>query len=38
VTGITFEEMPIIAVSRGEFIQWDLSGVGEDLTNLAEQV
>jgi hypothetical protein len=37
VTGITFEEMPIIAVSRGEFIQWDLSGVGEDLTNLAEQ-
>ncbi|UXF50540.1 hypothetical protein 7778G3F11_37 [Haloquadratum phage sp.] len=38
VTGITFEEMPIIAVSRGEFIQWDLSGVGEDLTNLEEQV
>jgi len=38
VSGITFEEMPIIAVSRGEFIQWDLSGVGEDLTNLAEQV
>jgi len=38
VTGITFEEMPIIAVSRGEFIQWDLSGVGEDLTNLEEEV
>jgi len=37
VTGITFEEMPIIAVSRGEFIQWDLSGVGEDLTTLEEQ-
>jgi len=35
VSGITFEEMPIIAVSRGEFIQWDLSGVGEDLTNLS---
>jgi len=34
VTGITFEEMPIIAVSRGEFIQWDLSGVGVDLTTL----
>jgi len=34
VSGITFEEMPIIAVSRGEFIQWDLSGIGEDLNTL----
>jgi hypothetical protein len=34
VTGITFEEMPIIAVSRGEFIQWDLSGTGEDVNTL----
>jgi len=34
VTGITFEEMPIIAVSRGEFIQWDLSGIGEDVNTL----
>jgi formyltetrahydrofolate synthetase len=38
VTGITFEEMPIIAVSRGEFIQWDLSGTGEDITDLSEVV
>jgi len=26
--------MPIIAVSRGEFIQWDLSGIGEDVNTL----
>lgn len=38
VTGITFEEMPILDASRGEFVQWDLSGIGEDLTNLAAQV
>jgi hypothetical protein len=36
VTGITFEEMPILDFSRGEFIQWDLSGTGEDLTDLSE--
>jgi hypothetical protein len=36
VSGITFEEMPLIAVSRGEFIQWDLSGVGEDISDVAE--
>jgi len=35
VTGITFEEMPILDFSRGEFIQWDLSGTGEDLTDLS---
>jgi hypothetical protein len=38
VTGITFEEMPILDFSRGEFIQWDLSGTGEDLTDLSEVV
>jgi len=36
VTGVTFEEMPLIDASRGEFIQWDLSGIGEDLTDLSE--
>jgi hypothetical protein len=35
VTGITFEDMPIIDASRGEFIQWDLDGTGEDLTDLS---
>lgn len=34
VEGITFEEMPIIAASRGEFVQWDLDGTGEDVTDL----
>jgi hypothetical protein len=38
ITGITFEEMPILDFSRGEFIQWDLSGTGEDLTDLSEVV
>lgn len=38
VIGVTFEEMPILDLSRGEFIQWDLSGTGEDLDNLAAQV
>lgn len=33
VTGITFEEMPMIAASRGEFVQWDLEGTGEDISN-----
>jgi len=32
VEGITFPEMPIIAASRGENIQWDLSGTGEIVT------
>jgi|AKVG01.1.fsa_nt_gi hypothetical protein len=35
VTGITFEEMPIFDGSRGEFIQWDLDGIGEDVTDVA---
>lgn len=38
VTGITFEEMPILDFSRGEFIQWDLSGIGEDMSDLSEVV
>lgn len=38
VSGITFEEMPVLDFSRGEFIQWDLSGVGEDMTDLSEVV
>jgi hypothetical protein len=33
VEGITFESMPLIEASRGEFVQWDLSGTGEDVTN-----
>lgn len=33
VTGITFEEMPLIQASRGEFVQWDLSGQAMDITN-----
>lgn len=33
VTGITFEEMPLMDASRGEYVQWDLSGTGEDVTN-----
>jgi hypothetical protein len=32
VTGITFESMPLFEASRGEFVQWDLSGTGEDVT------
>jgi hypothetical protein len=38
VSGITFEEMPLVAISRGEFIQWDLSGTGEDISDVAEVV
>lgn len=35
VTGITFEEMPLVSASRGEYIQWDLEGTGEDITDLS---
>lgn len=35
VVGITFEEMPIVDAARGEYVQWDLDGSGEDLTNLS---
>jgi hypothetical protein len=31
VSGITFEEMPLFAASRGEYVQWDLSGTGTDI-------
>jgi len=34
VEGITFEEMPIVDASRGEYIQWDLSGTGENIKNV----
>lgn len=33
VEGITFEEMPLFDGSRGEYIQWDLEGTGEDITD-----
>lgn len=33
VDGITFEEMPLFSGSRGEFIQWDVSGTGTDITD-----
>lgn len=32
VTGITFEEMPVLDASRGEFVEWSPSGTGEDMT------
>lgn len=35
ITGITFEEMPFLAASRGEFVQWDLDGVGEDISSFS---
>lgn len=35
VTGITFEEMPIIDGDRGEFLSRNLSGTGEDITDLS---
>lgn len=36
VTGITFESIPLLAASRGEFVQWDLSGTGTDITDFEE--
>lgn len=33
VTGITFESMPIFSASRGEYVQWDLEGTGEDISD-----
>lgn len=33
VDNITFEEMPLFSASRGEYVQWDLSGVGEDISD-----
>lgn len=32
VTGITFEEMPVLDASRGEFVEWSPSGTGESIT------
>ena len=31
VTGITFESMPVLDASRGEYVEWDPSGTGETL-------
>lgn len=31
IPGITFEEMPLLDASRGEYAQWDLTGIGEDV-------
>ena len=36
VDNITFEEMPIFQGSRGEFISWDLDGVGEDISDFSQ--
>jgi hypothetical protein len=35
VTGITFEEMPIIDGEMNEYLSRDLSGTGEDITDLS---
>lgn len=35
VTGITFSEMPVLDMEDGEVTSRDLSGTGEDLTNLS---
>lgn len=34
VEDITFEEMPVVDGSRGEFVEWGLEGTGEDLTGV----
>lgn len=34
VTGITFEEMPVIDTEMGEFVSRDISGVGENIKNV----
>lgn len=34
VKNIVFEEMPLVDASRGEWIQWDLSGEGDDITQV----
>jgi len=35
VTGITFEEMPVIDTEMGEFVSRDLSGVGESMADVS---
>lgn len=32
VTGITFESMPVLDASRGEYVEWSPSGTGETLS------
>ena len=38
VTGITFEEMPVIDTEMGEYVSRDLSGTGEGIENVATSV
>lgn len=33
ITGITFEEMPLVDAARGEYLQWDLQGTGTDIAD-----
>ena len=35
IEGITFEEMPVIDGERGEFLSRNLSGTGEDITDVS---
>lgn len=35
VSGITFEELPVISVSNGEFGDWSLEGVGESIDDIS---
>jgi hypothetical protein len=35
VTGITFEEMPVIDTEMGEYVSRDLSGTGEDMADVS---
>jgi len=36
VEGITFENPPIFDADRDEFVEWGLSGTGDDITDLTE--
>jgi len=38
VTGITFEEMPVIDTEMGEYVSRDLSGTGEGIENVSTSV
>jgi len=35
VSGVTFEEAPVIDTEMGEFVSRDLSGTGEDVTDIS---
>lgn len=35
ITGITFEEFPLVDSSMGEYLSRDLSGTGEDVTDVS---